>query len=236
MIIYLLERALKLMKKAPVDGCFVEFGVYQGYSLVQTIKLTKKYLGENIDFYGFDSFEGMPTTTQPLNETLDREWGPGTFANTSLERVKKLLKREHLEARLIKGVFSEFKPLSEYGINKIRFAHIDADIYEGYRDALKKITPFVQVGTVIIFDEYCAPSDFRYQNMRYHGPKAIDEWVKETGFNLHLIRFEWTCGLCVIVDEQYLRRYGSYIESLRNDNMVQTFMDLLRQISARLNI
>ena len=178
----------------------------------------------------------MPTTAQLLDETLHKEWGPGTFANTSLERVEKLLKPEYLKAHLIKGVFDKLKPLSEYGINKIRFAHIDADIYEGYRDALEKITPVVQAGTVIIFDEYCAPSDFRYQNMRYHGSKAIDEWVKETGFNLHLIRFKWTCGLCVIVDERYLKRYGSYIELLRNDNMLQTFIDLLRQIASRLNI
>lgn len=236
MIVYMFERAFKLMKKAPVKGCFVEFGVFQGDSLIQTIKMATKYLGKNIDFYGFDSFKGMPPTKVPLTQSLGKSWAKGTFSDTSFDFVKKRLKKERLKATLVKGVFSKLKPLSSYGISKIRFANIDADIYEGYRDALELITPYIQIGTVILFDECIAPSDYRYQGIKLHATRAIQEWEKKTSLNLHLIRFKWTNGLCVVVDEKYLKKHGSFIESLRNDNIAQSLMDILHQFSQRLGI
>lgn len=233
MIQLLFDRAFRLMKDAPVEGSFVEFGVYKGYSLINTSRLAKKYLNTDIEIVGFDTFTGMPDTVQPLGGMLEKEWGHGTFTDTSFGGVQQRLNGAGVRARLIPGEFAKLPPLSTYSIEKIRFAHIDADIYEGYRDALKKITPYVQMGTVMIFDEYCAPSDHRYQDVRFHGAKAIDEWVKETGLNLHLIRFKWTCGLCVIVDEGYLKKHGAFIERLRNDNVVQSGMDFVKQIVAR---
>lgn len=229
MIISLFDRAFKLMKRVPVPGSFVEFGVYRGGSLIKTIKMAKKYLKKGVSFYGFDTFEGLPKTSKPLTKDLVADYKEGMFADTSIEYVKEQLKKDGLRANLIKGRFDQLKDLSAYKIKKIRFAHIDADIYEGYRDSLNKMTPYLQVGTVILIDEYCAPSDYRYQGVRFHGTKAISEWVEKTGINLHLIRFDWTCGLLVIVDEKYLKKYGSFLESLRNDNLIQSLADLLAQ-------
>lgn len=231
MIISLFDRAFKLMRRAPVSGSFVEFGIYKGGSLIQTMNMARKYLKTDLTFYGFDSFGGLPKTKKPLAEDLIMDYRKGMFADTSIEYVKGILLKQGLQARLIKGRFDKLKNLSEYGIKKIRFAHIDADIYEGYRDALNKMTPYLQVGTTILMDEYCAPSDYRYQSIRFHGPKAINEWMKKTGINLHLIRFDWTCGLLVVVDEKYLKKYGSFLESLRNDNIIQSLTDFIAQLS-----
>lgn len=233
MIVSLFDRAFKLMQRAPISGSFVEFGVYKGGSLLKTIKMAKKYLKQKITFYGFDTFEGLPKTGQPLTGDLTVDYKEGMFSQTSIKYVKEQLKKERLQANLIKGRFDQLKDLSKYGIKKIRCVHIDADIYEGYKDALDKITSYVQVGTIIIMDEYCAPSDYRYQGIRLHGPKALNEWLVKTGFNLHLIRFDWTCGLLVIVDEKYLKRYGNYLESLRNDNIIQSLTDLMAQLSRK---
>lgn len=234
MIISLFDRAFKLMQRAPLTGSFVEFGVYKGRSLLKTIKMGKKYLKEKITFYGFDTFEGMPKTNKLLTGDLIRDYREGMFSDTGIEYVESQLKKERLQASLVKGRFDKLKNLSKYGVKKIRFVHIDADIYEGYRDALDKIIPYLQVGTVILMDEYCAPSDYRYQGIRFHGPKALNEWLEKTNINLHLIRFDWTCGLFVVVDEKYLRRYGSYIESLRNDNIAQSLTDLIAQLSFKI--
>ena len=225
MIIQIFDRAVRLMEKASVKGDFVEFGVYRGNGIVNITKLAKK-LGK-IKFYGFDSFSGMPPTDIPLKGNLAHDYREGSFSDISLDSVKKFLKDNNTEATLTKAVFKNLKPLSHYGIGKIRFAHIDADIYEGYRDALKLLTPHLQVGTVIVFDEFTAPSDYRYQGIRQHSVRAIREWEKKTKLNMHLIRFKYTVGLCVI---------GDFIESLRADNIVQSLSDTAYQILHKANL
>jgi len=230
----LFDKAFKLMRKAPIRGDFVEFGVYRGRSLVETIKMANKKLEGKRSFYGFDSFEGMPSTKKPLTKRLKRDWATGTFADTSLKFVQARLDRERVKAILVKSVFDKLPPLRKFGIKKIRFAHLDADIYEGYRDALKHILPHIQIGTVIMFDEFIAPSHPDHQSVRDHAMRAIREWEEREKINLHLIRFEWASALCVIVNGEYLKRYGNYIESLRNDNLIQSVSDFLFQLQLKL--
>jgi len=232
-IIQNLDRAYRLMKRAPIRGDFVEFGVFRGGSLIQTMKMLKF---KDAKYYGFDSFEGLPPTKVPLKGNLKQEFFEKNFSNTSLEYVKEKLRSKGLNAVLVKGYFNKLKPLSSYGIKKIRFAYIDADIYEGYRDALSLITPYLQVGTVMLFDEFIAPSDYRYQGIREHGTRAIREWERKTGLNLHIIRFKWSTALCVIVDENYLKKHGAFIESLRSDNIVQSLTDATYQFLHKIRV
>ncbi len=230
MIPNMTERAFKLMTAAPVPGCFVEFGVYQGKGLVWISRLSRKYMPEDLRIFGFDSFEGMPPTKSELRDSLAQDWVQGTFGDTSLEAVQRRLQQEGTKAKLVKGVFAELRPLSEYGIDKVRFAHIDADIYEGYRDALRLLTPHLQIGSVLLFDESVPPTDARYQSIRNHGQHAVREWEQRTGFNLHVIRFEWTVALCVLVDDGYLRRYAERIECLRKDTVGESLRNVGRNM------
>lgn len=227
------ERAFRLMEAVPVKGCIVEFGVYQGASLLYFAKLARQILHEVPPMYGFDSFEGMPPTQQSLEADLARDWAKGTFGDTSLEEVQGRLVREGARAKLVKGVFADLAPLQQYGIDRVRFAHVDADIYEGYRDALRLLTPHLQVGTVIIFDESVPPNDWRYQSVREHGQRAVREWENETRINLHLIRFEWTVALCVVVDEDYLRRHWRIIDRLRKDTISESVRNIGRILLRR---
>jgi len=222
----LTERGFMLMAAAPVEGCMLEFGVYKGDGLIALARLARQYLPEMPPAYGFDSFEGMPPTSAPLEDGCAQDWAKGSFSDTSLETTQQRLQRHGVNAKLVKGLFGDLSPLAEYGIGKVRFAHIDADIYEGYRDALQLLTPHVQVGTVMLFDEIVPPTDYRYQSIRNHGRRAVQEWERATGFNLHLIRFEWTMALCVIVDRDYLKRYGRVITQIRRDIVQESTMNI----------
>lgn len=190
MYLPLARRAFKLMEAAPVDGCLVEFGVYKGEGLRIMSRLAKVYLQAPPVLYGFDSFEGMPPTSAPLEGGLARDWVRGALSDTRIEAVQQYLHRKRVQARLVKGIFADLSPLVDYGIDKVRFAHIEADIYEGYRDALRLLTPYVQAGTVMLLDEVVPLADFRYQSMRMHGKRALAEWEKATGLNFsHSSRF-----------------------------------------------
>jgi len=109
-------RAFKLMQVAPVSGCLVEFGVYKGAGIIAFSRLARQFLGSVPPLYGFDSFGGMPPTSVPLQNGCSTDWASGTFADTSLEGVERRLSDEGVQAKLVKGIFTDLKPLGEYGI------------------------------------------------------------------------------------------------------------------------
>jgi hypothetical protein len=233
MMLSMADRAFRLMAVAPIEGCLVEFGVYQGAGLASMARLAGKYLSALPPIYGFDSFSGMPASGERLEGALEKFWAPGTFSDTSLESVEARLRGEGVQARLVKGVFSELRPLAEYAIRNVRFAHLDGDIYEGYRDALRLLTPHLTLGTVLLFDETVPPTEWRYQSVREHGQRALREWEQQTGFNLHRIRFEWTAELCVLVDEDYLRTNWKVIVRLRKDTIQESLGNIARILLAK---
>ncbi len=227
------RRTFELLAAAPYAGSLVEFGVCKGAGLVSIAKLAQNYLREVPPIYGFDSFEGMPPTQAPLEGYLVKDCAGGAFGDTNLEAVQQRLEREGVQATLVKGVFSELRPLRDYGIDRVRLAHIDADIYEGYRDALRLLNPHLAVGSVLLFDEIIPPNEWRYESVRDHGQCAVREWEATTNFHLHLIRFEWTVALCVIVDGEYLKRCWRAIDRLRKDTVEESLKKIARRLTGR---
>ena len=53
---------------------------------------------------------------------------------------------------LVKGLFSETLP--KYSGPHIALLHIDADLYDSYKDALRYLWPKVSIGGIAAFDEY----------------------------------------------------------------------------------
>lgn len=191
----MIHEAFEYMANYPVLGTLCEFGVWQGAGLEAIESCSKRFLGGEIPIYGFDSFEGMPVTAVIFHDQNKVDWRPGGYANTSVEAVQSRVP----EAHLIKGVFGNLPALFKFGIEKVRFARIDCDIYEGYRDALNLLTPCVSSGTVLLFDEGVAPDDARFHDsIRDSGERAISEWKERTGNKLRILHSHWTECLTVI--------------------------------------
>jgi hypothetical protein len=233
MIPALTERAFRLLSAAPAPGAILEFGVYKGDGLASMARYAMKYLGAVPPLFGFDTFAGMPPSGVALDGYLADYWAPGTFGDTSLEAVRDRLAQEGANATLIPGEFRETNSLAEHGIDQVMLAHVDADIYEGYRDALRLLTPHLQTGSVLLFDESVPPSQWSSQSVRDHGQRAVREWEAESGLNLHLVRFEWTVALCVIVDEDYLREHWRIIDDLRKDNISESLKNIVKKVLGR---
>jgi hypothetical protein len=171
------HRAYKMLRDADLgsDLSCVEFGVYQGYGLLLMERYAKEY-GITADLFGFDTFEGMPETHQPLGGELDIDWAPGTFSDRSLDLVSLRVP----EATLVKGLFSDLMPIENYGVDTVAFAHLDCDLYEGYRDALRLLIPHLVPGSILLLDEGGVHDGEGYENMRYHGATALREWLART--------------------------------------------------------
>lgn len=124
-----------IAEKCP-EGCFVEFGVYQGGSALRLAELAQM---QGREIYLYDTFEGIPFKSEIDVHHI------GDFADTSYDAVCKLIPYAHV----IKGVF----PQSIVPMPKIAFAHIDSDQYDSVKSAIDYLGPLMVDGGVMVFDD-----------------------------------------------------------------------------------
>lgn len=121
-----LQNMSRFIAQAP-PGIIIEVGVWKGGSL--------RYLAENHpdrQFYGFDTFEGMPK-----EHPLDNHHKKGHFGDTSFERVKAAL-ADLPNVTVTKGYF----PDSDITDNQpIAMVHCDVDLYESTLKTFRHLAP-----------------------------------------------------------------------------------------------
>ena len=129
-----------------LQGEVWEAGVYQG----GTARLLGRAINDNRDetvLRLFDTFIGMPDV-DPLKDMHLR----GDFADTNLDAVRNFV---GLEPYI--SFHPGFIPDTMKGLerSRIKFAHIDLDIYKSITDTLEFIYPRMSQG-VLVFDDYGA--------------------------------------------------------------------------------
>ena len=132
---------------AVVEGDILEFGVYKGDSLRW---FADRFPDRRV--YGFDSFKGLP-----------QDWGTcpkGTFKG-------ELRNIDRANVSLVEGDFEESLPgfLKEW-FGRISIVHVDCVLYDSTLACLEPLIPKLQVGTIVLFDEY-----YNYPNFAHH------EWL-----------------------------------------------------------
>ena len=147
------------------ENIFLEFGVYTGGSINLFSKQLKAI---NANICGFDTFEGL--TEDWLTHVF--------FPKGSLSLNNKLPKVEK-NVQLIKGKIQDTLDffLNENSKKKVVFAHMDMDTYASTKYALSKIKPFLQKGSVILFDEF-----YGYPNWQQEEYKAFTEVFNENEY------------------------------------------------------
>ncbi len=171
-----------------VPGDIVECGVGRGRSFLQFAHLMSEE--ERIrTLWGFDSFEGFPSPGKE-DESV-RNPKKGEWSGTAPEDILGVLRtagidRDFIEnqVRLVPGFFEA--SLGQYTGDPIAFLHIDADLYESYRDVLQAFVPYVSTGGVVLFDEY--------GHEKWPGAtKAVDEFLQGTPWRLthHQVGDRW---------------------------------------------
>lgn len=131
----LLDRAIQAVH---TNGLWLEFGVSAGRSINHIADRTDQPV------FGFDTFEGLPEYWTPRH-------GRGAYSTRGLLPVV------HPRVSLIKGRFETTLPgfLAAHAGTPVAFLHIDCDLYSSTRTVLSGLGPRIDVGTVIVFDEFC---------------------------------------------------------------------------------
>lgn len=155
------------------DGDIVECGVGMGRTFLMfayLLSADKEHAQRKL--WGFDSFEGFPDPSVHDDSTRGAkkgDWSGATPAVFSGWMQGLGIKKEFLTTRthIVPGFFNE--SLKKFPSRPIALLHIDADLYESYKDVLDVLFPNVVPGGVVLFDEY--------KDTKWPGAtKAVDEY------------------------------------------------------------
>lgn len=128
-----------------VDGVVAEFGCFEGHTAIQIAHAMKK-MGDKSPFYLFDSFQGVPESTHPD----DKYWKKGALT-AEYEEVKKRF-ASFESVKIVKGYFRETLP--DHANLRIKFAHVDADLYVSIKEVNAWLFGRMEKMGVIIYDDY----------------------------------------------------------------------------------
>jgi O-methyltransferase len=142
------------IKDEAVD--YLEFGVFQGDSIRQWVRLNQH---KDSRFFGFDSFEGLP-----------QDWRAGQ-AKGHFDVAGALPQIDDPRVKFVKGWFEDTIPsfARDFSAKNRLLLHLDADLYGSTMLALVHLGRFMSKGTLLIFDEF-------YD--REHEFKALMDWQK----------------------------------------------------------
>ena len=193
----LMEKVALLQISAKVEGDYLEFGVFQGASFIESYhalhnahRLMIRGLGvsttpedakewqeiwERSRFFAFDSFEGLPELEGIDQDTKD--FAKGKFA-AGIEEFRGNIAGQGVpldRVTCIPGWFDQTcvpATIEAHGLRKASVIWIDCDLYHSTKSVLDFVVPLLQDGTILIFDDwYC----FRGNPQRGE-QRAFAEW------------------------------------------------------------
>lgn len=138
----------------PIAGYYMEFGSHEA----NTMRMAWRVFGSMFDwdFIAFDSFQGLPDIA-PIDE--QEIWGKGRLATAEQEFINQCRTAGMPKSRLqtVKGFYDDsLTPELQQELLPKRAAvvYVDCDLYKSTVPVLEFIKPFLQPGTILVFDDW----------------------------------------------------------------------------------
>lgn len=134
-------------------GDYLEFGVYNGSSMLCMHRALGEVGLKSPRLIGFDSFEGLPSDVE------EGAWRRGDFKSTFefTQAVLSLSGIDWTRVVLVKGWFEDALNVElarHHRIEKASVIMIDCDLYSAAKEALQFSRPFIKDEVVIVFDDW----------------------------------------------------------------------------------
>lgn len=150
----------------PLDGLFLEFGVYKGKS-INAIARSMERAGDTRVIHGFDAFQG-----------LAQAWPGSRHAKGAFDRGGRL-PSVRPNVRLVVGWIRHTLPkFLETHPGPIAFMNVDTDTYEAAACILDHTRSRLVPGSVVVMDEF-----FNYPNWRHGEYRAWSERFSQDDFS-----------------------------------------------------
>lgn len=176
--LYTARQVLELSLQQLIDGYFLEFGVYRGGTL--------RFIASRVPnktLHGFDSFEGLPA-----------QWS-GFSAPRGMFSTGGKPPRIPRNVVLHVGLFDATLPqwLKTFS-GPISFIHVDCDLYSSTRTIFQLLADRIQMGTIIVFDEY-----FGYPQWKNNEFKAFQEFIVENNVEYEYLAYaKWQVAVRIL--------------------------------------
>ncbi len=148
-------------------GDYLEFGVYQGNSMLCSHRALENLDLEGVRMFGFDSFEGLPDV-----EEIGEIWSAGQF-RSDIEITRERMTEGGIDwdrTKLVKGFFSD--TLNQdcrdaHAIEKASLIMIDSDLYSSAKEALEFCGPLIRDEAVIFFDDWLSTDKIHGEQLAF---------------------------------------------------------------------
>lgn len=167
------------VRESKLEGTYLEFGVGAGRSAIAAVRANTRYNAEAVkSFFLFDSFEGLPPLRGP--DAGSAQFQEGQFAFSQEDVLARFhqhgvsVERLHLVPGFYEKSLARFD-VSRFHGKKAAIVHIDVDLYTSAAVVLRFLTPFLQEGTVLLFDDWNTFTARWSQGER----RATREWIEE---------------------------------------------------------
>jgi O-methyltransferase len=165
----------QLGQLAHVRGDVLEVGVWRGGTGVLMARRVQQ-LGLDARILLCDTFHGVTKAGEN-----DPWYQGGEHADTSPEHVRQLARDLGVEVELLVGMFPEDTG-DRVGDATFRLVHIDVDVYDSARDTLVWAWPRLDVGGVVVWDDY---GSFSTEGVATLGRQLFDAQLSGTGRLVH---------------------------------------------------
>lgn len=183
------------------NGDYLEFGVYEGRAFIEAYDAAKKMDFNDMRFFAFDSFEGLPAPTE--DELKFDHFYEGDYKCSESNFLKNLNEHKVDLNRVVTvpGFFNKSLTPSlktKYNIKKASVVWVDCDLYESTVPVLNFITDIIDTGTLIVFDDW-----FSFAGDLYSGEiRAVNEWLdKNSNIRLEHYKDFGTSGRIFLVQK-----------------------------------
>jgi len=181
------EVAFATIAASPGSHDYLEFGVARGTSLISACQISAR-AGLSPRLFAFDSFEGLPST-EGLYIKGDYAYPQQVFTKF-VSKAGVPLQRVHI----VPGFYD--KSLTPELYNKLgltrgmHLVHMDSDLYASTKTALEWLTPLLDSGSVIIFDDWLGFAD-KPDPENYGEQRAFREWVDHANWKELHVEANW---------------------------------------------
>jgi O-methyltransferase len=174
----MLDMAFAFVRWGRLTGDYLEFGVYDGWSMTAAYHLAEKHGLSHMRFLGFDSFEGLPAMID-IDKFPFQQFDRGEL-RCDQATVERNLRRNGVDmsrVSLTKGWYSDTlnAPTRErLALTQAAVVWIDCDLYSSTVQVLNFVAPVLQEGTVLVMDDW-----FLFRAHPERGERrAFTEWLE----------------------------------------------------------